>query len=361
KNSRCDFSDSGLVGSRCIQFLYTGHQASGATCLGNSECATGLYCQHAGSDAGMSEQATGSPGTCLAQKTAGAPCRIGTDCGDGFYCFGGATRQCVAAAPSGQPCSNDVGVGTGPACVTDLMCPTFATAPTCTAPTMGTAVGDACDPFQGGDTTTPPCPAAMYCQLQYTADATATCTGAPGDCSAVYGAYCNTGTGKCMNPSGGKCATKIAAAADCNPNNDGITAQVNSQCADGTQCVQLSGQTKTTCQPYSGANGNCNDDSNCKVGLYCSAGKCTPWLTDGQACDPAAAGGPHCPSQTASTVCIADNADAGTATTCQVTKNFGGSCNPGFEDTLCAPSDIPGSTSCVPNGSGGGSCAPKCF
>jgi hypothetical protein len=44
-----------------------------------------------------------------------------------------------------------------------------------------------------------------------------------------------------------------------------------------------------------------------------------------------------------------------------VTKNFGASCIPGFENALCEPSDLPSSSSCVPNGSGGGTCAPSCF
>jgi hypothetical protein len=56
-------------------------------------------------------------------------------------------------------------------------------------------------------------------------------------------------------------------------------------------------------------------------------------------------------------VCIADNADAGGATTCQVMRNVGGACTPGFEDSLCTPSDLPGTSQCT----SAGVCAPKCF
>jgi len=151
---------------------------------------------------------------------------------------------------------------------------------------------------------------------------------------------------------------KIAAAADCDPNNDGSSSFVNSQCADGTFCAKLGTQTKATCQSFGGANADCAGDSTCKIGFYCNAAsKCTPWVMDGQACTATN----QCASETQQGVCIADNADAGAATTCQVTKSVGASCIPGFEDSLCEPSDLPGSTSCVPNGSGGGSCAPKCF
>src|SRR5207302_6550002 len=105
--------------------------------------------------------------------------------------------------------------------------------------------------------------------------------------------------------------------------------------------------------------GGSNDT--CKVGLWCNIpaaatqGTCTPWFSDGQTCDTTI----HCPSSLQN-VCIADNADAGSNTTCQVMRSFGNACTPGFEESLCGASDLPGSTYCAPAGSSG-VCAPKCF
>jgi hypothetical protein len=103
----------------------------------------------------------------------------------------------------------------------------------------------------------------------------------------------------------------------------------------------------------------CSSDAQCKIGLSCVTGKCTPWFSDGQACDVSA----HCPSPTEGLreVCIADNADAGTFKTCEPSKSFGATCVPGFEDALCEPSDVVGSTTCTPTMAGSGVCAPKCF
>jgi hypothetical protein len=75
-SARCDFSDSGAWSTRCLQFLYTGHQQNGQTCIAAAECVSG-FCQHAGSDGGMSEQVTGCPGVCgqLAVQPDYAPVR----------------------------------------------------------------------------------------------------------------------------------------------------------------------------------------------------------------------------------------------------------------------------------------------
>lgn len=356
-HSRCDNSDINAWSTRCLQFLYTGHQANGAACIADVECTSG-YCQHAGSDAGIAEQVTGCPGVCAAPKATGAPCRLATDCASDSFCDTVTTNQCQKLAALNEQCTNNfLGIGSGPACQVGLNCPSFPPTmpPTCSVPSTKTAVGDDCDPFQGVSTPTPACASGMYCQFQYTATTTA-CTAGGSECNPT--SWCNTTTGFCQDLSGGKCATKLAAGADCDPNNDSFSSFVNDQCADGTVCAQIGTATKYTCTALGGANADCVDDTNCKFALYCSGGKCTPWISDGQACDPNA---PFCMSETQQNVCIADNADAGGATTCQVTKNIGGACNPGFEDSLCEPSDLPGSSTCVPNGSGGGTCAPKCF
>lgn len=356
--ARCDNSDINAWSTRCLQFLYTGKVANGGACVADVECTSG-FCQHAGSDAGIAEQVTGCPGVCATPKPTGAPCRLQTDCAADSFCDTGGTNQCQKLAAKGDQCTNFfIGIGSGPACQVGLSCPTFPSAmpPTCIIPAMGMTAGDACDPFQGAATPTPACAAGLYCQVQYTATTTA-CTAGGTECSALTLGWCNTTSGFCQQATGGKCATKLAAGADCDPNNDSASAFINDQCADGTDCAKLGAATKYTCTPVGGSNADCTADTNCKVGLYCKTGKCTAWFSDGQMCDTSA----HCPSETQQNVCIADNADAGGNTTCQVTKSIGASCVPVFEDSLCEPSDLTGSTACVPNGSGGGNCAPKCY
>ncbi|HEX9102538.1 MAG TPA: hypothetical protein VF997_10055 [Polyangia bacterium] len=354
-NSRCDSSDLAAWTTRCLQFLYTGHQPNGATCIADAECATG-YCAHAGSDAGISEQVTGCPGVCAPLKPAGATCRLDTACGLNAFCDRGGTNQCVNLGGVGSNCVNFFGVGTGPGCTFGNICPMFPASlpPTCVAATTQTALHGACDPFQGAAAPMPACSTGMYCQLQYSAGVACA---VPADCTAP-GSYCDTTAKVCKNPTAGKCEMKIASGANCDPNNEGGTGFVNSQCVDGATCMQVGAQTKPTCQSFGGVNADCTADLQCKIGLYCSAGgKCTAWFMDGQVCDVSN----HCPSETQQSVCIADNADAGAVTTCQKSKDVGVACIPGFEDPLCEPSDLPNSTACAPNGSGGGSCAPKCY
>jgi hypothetical protein len=364
KNARCDSSDSGSWQTRCIQFLYTGHQANGSACLANDECVSG-YCQHAGSDAGMPAQVTGCPGTCAPAQGLGAPCRISSDCATGSECDRFTTHTCVAQAALNESCTNALGVGSGPSCLFGPICPTFPTTmpPKCVLPTMQTTLHGDCDPFQGAESTVPACATGMYCRFKYTAGAA--CTGAPGDCAATLGAYCDTTAGTCQNPSGGSCETKIASGADCDPNNDSFLSSVDSQCADGTFCYQLPADANPKCHAFGSSGAGCvkigGALDTCKIGLYCNAavnGTCVPWFTDGATCDTSF----HCPSgePPVVSVCIADNADAGTNLTCQAEKNVGATCTPGFEDALCANADLPGSSYCVPAGSSG-VCAPKCF
>jgi len=351
KSSRCDQSDSGAWITRCNDFLYIPHQAAGATCLASEECMSG-FCQHAGSDGGMSEQVTGCNGVCATPKATGMPCRLSTDCAANSYCdhFAG---TCTALGMLNDSCMNPFGLGTGPSCKFGLLCPTFSSAPKCSVPVMQTAVGGDCDPSQGASTSTPACATGLYCQVQYAAS-TMACTG-DGDCTTV-GAFCNTTTGFCQNPTAGKCEMKTALGGDCDPHNESFFSFADNQCADGSLCAQVGAQTKFTCQAFGGANADCSSDVTCKVGFYCNASnKCTPWAGDGQPCDVSN----HCAGglNGVQPVCIADNPDAGTATTCQVMRNVGGSCTPGFEDGLCTPSDLPDSSQCT----SAGVCAPKCF
>ena len=358
QTARCDFSDIGAWSSRCEQFLYTGHVANGGACVADVECTSG-FCQHGGSDAGI-EQVTGCPGTCATPKATGAACRLDTDCASDSFCD--PMNGCTKLAPLNQPCTNSIGAGTGQNCQFGLMCPTFATSPTCVVPATQTTLHGACDPYQGSYSPTPACSASMYCQLHYTQDAASTCT-MDTDCPF---SYCDTAAGKCMTATSGTCENKLAAGVDCDPHNTGTTTFVNEQCADKSLCLQAGTQTKATCQSFGADAADCNQDTDCKIGFFCNGGKCAALTADGQMCDPSFA---HCASETEQTVCIADNADAGMNTTCEVTKNFGAPCNPGFEDFLCAPADLPGdptkpgsgSSYCAPNGSGGGTCAPKCF
>jgi hypothetical protein len=358
KNSRCDLSDVGYWSTRCNQFLYLPHQASGSACLSNDECTTG-FCQHGGSDGGMAEQVTGCPGTCAAPKGTGVTCRQTSDCASDSYCDRFGTQTCLKSAALNEDC-------TAKPCQFGLACPTFpATLPKrCVLPATQTTLHGACDPFQGASTPTPACGAGMYCQLQYTTGAA--CTGATGDCASPPGSYCDTTAGMCQNPSGGKCESKIASGANCDPNNTGSYTFVDNQCIDGTTCYKLAAQASPRCQTQGSLSGACvklgGSIDTCKVGLYCNAapaateGTCVTWFADGQTCDTSS----HCPSSSAQNVCIVDNPDAGANTTCEVTRSFGKACTPGFEDSLCAQSDLPGSTYCAPTGSSG-VCAPKCF
>jgi hypothetical protein len=172
-------------------------------------------------------------------------------------------------------------------------------------------------------------------------------------------------TSFCQTPNGGTCETKLASGATCDANNTGVYSFVDNQCADGTSCYQLTGQANPTCQKLGANADGCVKTSSlndtCKIGFVCnvvsgSEGTCGPWVADAQSCDP----NEHSCTASQTLSCIVDNGDAGAATTCQPLRSFGASCFPGFEDGLCAASDVPGSTYCAPAGSSG-VCAPKCF
>lgn len=372
KNSLCDLSDSYVVKRQCEIFLYTPHQANGASCLSGVECTSGR-CAHAMLDAGTGTQPTGCPGFCGPPLNTGDTCRIGQDCAADSYCNPGVTpNQCTKLAALGELCyapgaPYPLGDTTKPPCQIGLNCPSFSATPAvCVMATTQMALHGACDPYQGQATNAAaPCATGMYCQVQYTASTTACSTSST---CPVYGALCSGGF--CQNPSGGQCETKLANGATCDPKNEGTfgtsSLRVDNQCADGSYCYQLPAQAGPTCQPLGSANADCvrfgGNASSCKYGLFCPLGtlKCTPWFGDGQNCDTNA----HCASSSINqAVCIAANADAGTYLTCQPGKNFGATCDPAFEDTLCAASDKSApirSTYCAPAGASG-VCAPKCF
>ncbi len=349
-HARCDFSDDGAWTARCSQFLYTPHQANGATCLSEVECMSG-FCKHSGSDAGMATQPDGCPGVCADPLPIGATCRLSSDCGANGVCDSTA-HTCDQRSALNQSCTNPFGVGSGRPCQFGLLCPTFPSGtPTCVLPSMQTTLHGACDPFQGATTPVPPCGPGMYCRVTYS-DGAACSTAGP--CGTVIGGYCDTAAGVCKVPNGGSCENKQMNMGDsCDPHYESLLSVVVNQCADGLHCTQLPGQTTTTCQPYVADTGACAADGQCKQGLSCVGGHCTPWLSDGQTCT----SNPQCSAN----ACIVDNPDAGAIKSCQVRKSFGATCIPGFEDGICELSDLPGSTSCAPTTGGSGTCAPRCF
>jgi hypothetical protein len=282
---------------------------------------------------------------------------VNSDCAS-TYCDVSNTHTCVNLGALNDACTNVLGAGSGPPCQFGLFCPTYSTgAPTCVMPKLQTAVHGACDPLQGAASATPACGTGLYCQVQYSNGAT--CTGAANDCtppSSPFGSFCDVANGVCKVPSGGQCEMKLAAGTDCDLNNESFFSSIDSQCADGTTCVQMQGQTKTSCQALLSAGGDCARDAQCKTGLGCVGGKCTAWASDGMTC-----GMPATDKLCASRACIPANADAGGVATCEAIRSFGQSCVPTFEDGLCAAADLPGTSSCVANGSGSGTCAPKCF
>jgi hypothetical protein len=322
---RCDGSDTGYFSERCFQFLYQPLQANGSACLTSVECANG-YCAHVQNDAGNGLQPSGCPGTCVPFKT--TSCDQLDSCNlSNAVCISG---TCNARGDVGADCSSFP-------CKVGLYCPTFGTKLCATAAATQTTVGGACDPAQGMSTALPSCAAGLYCK-------------------------------KNAGGTGATCETKIKSGQPCDLTTvdfTGLGAGVNyrndSPCEDGTVCNQQNGATGT-CVPFSAVNQPCGVDPDCKVTLYCDTGSktCKSKVTDGQGC----AGAQQCMAQLPSlpSTCIADNGDAGTFTTCQPWKQFGASCNPGFEDSVCYPAaGTPGTSYCAPGKNGGGACEPKCF
>lgn len=342
KTARCDDSDSGYVTARCLSFFDVPHQANGDVCVADDECMS-AFCQHNHTDAGGSAvQPAGCPGTCQPPKAPTSPCfgADSTECGPNGFCDApddNTAGTCQLFADVNQDCSTV-------SCKNGLMCPVFGATPTCQMPATQTALGGACDPYQGAYTDMPSCAPGMYCQLQYDAG---------------------------MNAIGGKCATLLAKDAACNLNDVGSYFFVDNDCIDGTVCTPTAdGTTAGTCKTYGAANAQCwlygSDPlvSTCKAGLYCQAnaagshvGTCKPLLSDGSLCSDTRL----CASIVAGqSVCIVDNPDAGAIATCNRGKSFGATCIPGFEDSLCAGSSGANTTYCAPTGSSG-TCAPKCF
>lgn len=336
--ARCDDSDSGYWTSRCNAYYNIPHQGNGAACLGDEECMS-AYCQHAKTDGGTTRQFTGCPGTCAQPTAAGQPCIVDNECGPGGFCDT-TSNTCQTPPGLGQTC-DPAGLG----CKSGLVCPMYDAAPKCKTAATQTTTGGACDPHQGIYTDMPSCAAGMYCQLQWT-DPTPPATDPT-----------NTGA---------TCQPKLAKNMPCSgpaPNKPLVDYSQN-QCEDGTLCYSTNGA-PPTCQAY-GSNNDACEPGTCKEGLYCdipgggASGTCKPFLADGQACDPNLFYLCASASPVVSDTCIVDNPDAGTYTTCGAPKSFGDSCIPGFEDSLCAPASVKGSSTCVPTTGGKGVCAPKC-
>lgn len=353
--ARCDGSDTGQWSQRCSSLLFVPQQNNGANCLSGIEC-TSAYCAHAANTAGTAPQPTGCPGVCTAIKAAGVACQTDDQCGPDSFCdndnSGGntITNTCVAYLSIGDACSGITNPkqtchpGTS-------YCPEFGANPVCTTATTSGAQGDSCDPFQAL-ANVPPCQAGLFCQLNPARD-------------------------------GASCQPKIAAGQPCNggDNLSGIgLAALDNQCADGTACFSFDedvNDTAGTCVAYGGLGATCKEvafaqtNSSCKIGFACvtpgssQVGTCQPLVPTGDACAP---GGLACAQATpvlSGGVCIADNGDAGGATTCQTPKSFGDSCLPGYQDGLCWPTADPTAASpkssyCAPTSNGKGVCAPLC-
>ena len=343
--SRCDASDSGQWQLRCSTLLYEPMQANAATCLSGVEC-TSTYCAHANNNAGTAPQPDGCPGTCAAIKAAGAPCQTDEQCGPDSFCDNDnsagntPTNTCVAYLGVGDACPvNNAKQTCHPG---TTFCPLFGTQ-TCQAPVSSGAQGAACDPLQAFSNV-PPCQAGLFCQVNSTADAAT-------------------------------CQPKIASGQPCNGNAtlsaEGLEV-LDNQCVDGTACFsfdQDQANSAGTCVPYGGLGDTCKQISithgSCKIGFLCQAstagslvGTCVALLPDGASCT----GDAVCASSTdiLPGTCIADNADAGGALTCQSAKGFGDSCVPNFQDALCWPAADPGTSKCTPTSNGNGVCAPIC-
>jgi hypothetical protein len=340
KNSRCDGEDYGFWSlAKCTTLLEVPHQLNGATCLANAECVS-HYCKRPGSDAATGPQPEGCTGTCAPLTPAGSACVTDEECGPNANCDA-TTKKCVAWTGVGTNCSDP----TSPGCQVELVCATFPLAGPnlCAAPAMQMNAGGTCDPQQVM-TATPPCAPGLFCQFDNEdAPTTATC----------------------------QAHIKKTMACPLNVNNYISYYFLNSPCEDGTICYSTTGTVSAngdiagaTCQPFGGNGDPCfsfvpsTTFNTCKQGFYCDAtganavGHCKPWVADGSACS----SGGQCVSGAG---CIADNADAGTFTTCQPAKGFKEVCDPGFEDPLCALA-TPAGNYCAPTGSGSGVCAPKC-
>jgi len=337
-SSRCDRADSVSVDVACATGFYIPHLAINDVCLGGVECING-YCAHEGSDAGVSFQPSGCPGVCTAFKATGAPCVSEIECGVDSICdvppngSPGDPTVCIKLLTPGQDCD--------PAGATLLncdqrnsYCPYFGTDHKCVSSTTH-AENEACDINQNYGAV-PACADGFYCKLA--ADGlSATCTKEIAD-----------GTNECQ-------VGEIA----------------NPSCAAGKMCMNMTDPSSATgtCQLLGRATEPCvaygPSFGTCQLGYYCEAaavgqiGACKPLIADGQPCGSNFQCASAHPNR--DTTCVVANADAGTQTTCQPSKGFGDSCNPGFEDSVCFPSDSTGSAYCAPANNGGGVCQPRCF
>ena len=352
--ARCDGSDSaGQWSQRCSTLLYVPQQNNGAVCLSGVEC-TSDYCAHAANTAGTAPQPTGCPGVCAAIKAAGVACQTDDQCGPDSFCDndngGDNTNTCVAYLGVGDAC----GAITNPkqTCHPGTSyCPSSAPIPCARRRRRPGAQGDACDPSQAFSNV-PPCQVGLFCQLNAARD-------------------------------GASCQPKIAAGrpATAATTSRAPVLQESRQSVRGRhRLLQLRRGRQRYRRNLRGLwrarrplQGDCfaQTNSSCKIGFACvtpgtsQVGTCQPLVPTGDAC---VSGGLACAQATpvlSGGVCIADNGDAGGATTCQTPKGFGDSCLPDFQDDLCWPSAdptaaYPTTSYCAPTSNGNGVCAPRC-
>ncbi|HWE28697.1 MAG TPA: hypothetical protein VHB97_11890, partial [Polyangia bacterium] len=345
--SRCDASDSGQWQLRCSTLLYQPKQANAAVCLSGVEC-TSSYCAHGNSSTTMLPLPDGCSGTCQSISPTGAACKTDEQCGPNSFCDNSnedgnvPTNNCVAYLGVGDDCSTTTVINPKQTCNPGTTyCPIFGTA-VCTAPVTSGAQGDACDPTQAF-ADVPPCQAGLFCAVNGTMD-------------------------------GATCQPKIASGQPCNGNatldSQGLEL-LDNQCVDGTACFSFDQDpvnTAGTCVTYGGLGDQCKlisaTHGSCKIGFRCDAvlpnyvGTCVALLPDGSSCATPQVCAAY--SDVLQSVCIADNGDAGGATTCESAKGFGDSCLPGFQDGLCWPAAATGTSTCTPTTNGNGVCAPIC-
>jgi hypothetical protein len=349
-SSRCDGSDFVAYSTACSNSVFIPHLQTNDVCLGDAECIDG-YCKHSTVDGGTAPQATGCPGRCAPFEAANTVCSNDVQCGSDAVCDvpSDATdnvKHCLPLLAVGTPDCDTIYSQNGfLGCnQKNSYCPFFGTSPkSCVEAKTAAAIGDPCD-LNAESAAAPPCPVGAYCQFNDAKTA--------GTCQPKI----TDGTTPCDN-----FAQDPA----------GRLNQYRNPCADGTFCYNLQDTQadKGTCQPFGGNMEPCVAFAatvfTCQQGYYCesggvgTAGVCKPYLADGQPCS----GSNLCASNEAqrTDTCIVAAGSSGGQRTCQPKKGFGESCVVTVENSLCLPSDAPGSSACLPAGNNGGVCAPKCL
>ena len=207
--------------SACKQAL-SGTVGAGGTCYADIDCSGSSYC------AGIDEAAGSCSGKCAARVAAGATCKLGEQCVDGYSCYragkdAGTALTCnktptfIPGAAKGAACGYDKSTKKTVTCEQGLSC-NVTTGVCVTTVKLGGACTDGaseCEMFTACDPTTRKCK-----QLP----------GAGGDCGYSSGqdiigcvgqTYCKPSA---TNPLVGSCADKEASGATC---------AANEQCVSG--------------------------------------------------------------------------------------------------------------------------------